>query len=869
MASKKRCYLSFDKAIEAIKGSLTIEKLSQKYRKKLGEAGLKPWMEQQIQGKMDIMEEELKSIIKSQKALGNSQEVATMTKEAMRRHIIDITSDLKAAVRVVDYVNNHSKGLKTKQEFLNVLGRYSQEGYTAIEAERLTINRMMDDLLDTLSTQGARANPEVDKQVKEFFLNHVGGKDDLLIHLRDNGIADPQRELFIALAQGTHDIPVLDRIGSVFKVFDQKAYARAQKFAPYDIKRIKDHTVSLKPNYRRLHDAGIDALTEWDGLREALDWKRILGLPENQITREAQDKWYREYFKERTEAPPIAGGDFKTAKSAYSQRALMFEMDASKDIQYEFMKRFGDEDFDPLRDAIRHRQGLGTANVMYNMYGSDMNFNFTVMREMLVSKGKKHGIADTAFNRAIDEDTEFLRAMGGMKDGDDVTIANYYRGAKNTVSATLVTAAAARDIGYDQTLNAALNRRLLTGEGSILDGLQNVKDVLTKAWELGSDNVQEAMNIIESMGHANRRSHHHLLSGMEQQMNFAAGSKGSAKFVEWTEKLSTSVSQLTLADRLLTAAKLNAVSNATDMVFGTLHGKFPKGKIMEFFREHGFTDAEVEVFRKLKPLDLPDGSKVFDYMDIMRLKDSEIEGARRGLESGDDIRKRMFYGFKDIVTKIAETQSADVTMRGRPMGQFKNPHVQGLLGSVTQFLNINFSQYFNTLESITRAAGHNPNIIGGHWNFNMMKAAMVNPKAAFEFLSTSAAVGIMYLWFTDLRNGRTPRDLSPETMYDAITFAGAGGFAQFLVNNLRYNGAAMASPTNAIIRPMKQLGTAAASGDEKRMKHAGYNVIKRLPYMDMWWISLAREKALREAGLEPGPGHKRIMKERGQQEFIE
>ena len=113
-------------------------------------------------------------------------------------------------------------------------------------------------------------------------------------------------------------------------------------------------------------------------------------------------------------------------------------------------------------------------------------------------------------------------------------------------------------------------------------------------------------------------------------------------------------------------------------------------------------------------------------------------------------------------------------------------------------------------------------------------------------------------------------------MYDAITFAGAGGFAQFLVNNLRYNGAAMASPTNAILRPMKQLASAPLPRDkdtakkrEKRMKHAAYNVIKRLPYMDMWWISLAREKALREAGLEPGPGHKRIMKERGQQEFIE
>ena len=74
-------------------------------------------------------------------------------------------------------------------------------------------------------------------------------------YLKDTGVANPEKEIFMALKQGTSKVPVLDVFARAYKFIDESATGRAHKNAPY-FNTLKDYVLPLKNDQKKLMAAG-------------------------------------------------------------------------------------------------------------------------------------------------------------------------------------------------------------------------------------------------------------------------------------------------------------------------------------------------------------------------------------------------------------------------------------------------------------------------------------------------------------------------------------------------------------------------------------------------------------------------------------
>ena len=298
-----------------------------------------------------------------------------------------------------------------------------------------------------------------------------------------------------------------------------------------------------------------------------------------------------------------------------------------------------------------------------------------------------------------------------------------------------------------------------------------------------------------------------------------------------------------------------------------------EGAMKEFLSAAGFGTEELAVLNKVSKRSMKDpfyGDEMtlFDVGNILYLKDDEIASLIRPLESADDAKKRLYFDTREFIQSMTDVKSARPTLRGGLVPQSGSSETQTLANLVLKFSNIALSQQYNANRAIAASAGLNPNMVGGHLQFNMFQNFQQSPAAAMEMMATTLAGGVAYMWFNDMRRGNTPRDLTPMNLAEAMLFSNHGGTAALLYNMFRYNDGGIGVPALAATKSIKNLGTAVASGDERRIKRATRQALRYVPAADMWWNSAIRDYAARKWLIEDTMRQRRQLRERGQERLL-
>ena len=847
MASKTHCYASFASAIKALGGIVSDQARVDKFLD--GFKGNRDWAKNMLDKRVKELNKELDKIIVEQKQTITTDEALVRAKDAVKRKMVDIHSTLTRTNDIIIKADNRLKGLSDQKEVENGIKSILQDTYDGLDAADRRFDEMLLNVIDNLETSGKQSNPVTLERARKLFFEHMAGGDALKDYLAEMGIKDWKKALFNARKQDTSKEDVLNVIGTILVQADSVNVPNVKATVPY-FNADADYKMPMYANFRKLGSVGKDTFIKDGFLKEALDWDKLI---KKNASEDDISKWLGEYYDEFSQPPSTVAHGYVDNTGIYGRKRLVFKKSAGWEAEYEFLTRYGADDFDPIIDSVAHMRKLNSDAVLYNRHGADIDFNLTVLADHI---GRNKAVTDPDnINRVIDSHSYFMQRKPELsKTGS--AILNVSNIARSLSSATLVVKGVVRDLAFDQTLYSAIQKRLLTGEGSVLvDWLTNISQISRRSIMKGKD-FDNFVNQMEAAGLALKMSYSQLFQGLRRDFNYnTKGDTATGGIARGTNKFAEGISKLNLTDRVHSASKAFHVSAAIKHITDVIDGKKAGKGLTQLLDGMGLGEAELAVLKKIKRNTIKDPYRnkdldLMDFTEILRLKDEDIVGIARPLETAADTRNRLYMDVVQLVQTTSDQLSARPSLKGQRIRPGKDAVASSVVSNLLQFDNIASTQWYNMMQMMLAGVGLNPNKVGGHLQLNTLKAFKHNPVMMSKLLTYGITAGVMQQWIWDMMTGHEPREFSPEMIGDAIQFTGMGGFANTAYTQFKYNDGALGVPALSTVEPVKRLGSALMSKPSRqkqsRVENAVLNLTDRTPGLNIFWMRAGKDYLLQE-----------------------
>ena len=740
-------------------------------------------------------------------------------------------------------------------------------------------NRMWSDAFSKVRTSGGTAiNPDEVFAAERLFLNELGGGNALRKYLQKNhGIDDFDRQIFRTVLEGHHTVPVLNYIGKAAVLQQQMLDNYVAKIDPHYTPPV-NLAGSIKIDQVKLHKMGMAGFVEdmWSrGLYKQLpEYKRLASNPRNK-EKGVPDKEIKRILEELYIDAATTGKLNTRDKSRYSvlqSATKRFEFD-NVESEWEFIETYGMLHNGALAGVVGSRQARTGKMAADSILGSDW------------------GATLQAFSKAVADNTnaadgkyveDFVQARGAFLDGVldggsyDETFDHVIKGTEQFVTATFTGAALLRNLLIDNAMYTATVRSSFQKTSALWDYFNNFNKMLVGMVDTGR--VQEIADLIEFHSMSATMSQKQVVEGVANSLVIGSrrGAEWAKKFTRGMNWFSDAFSKVSGADRGNRAARTMAAMQFGHAVQETLKRPWSEldQRMRQFYLKYGIGEKEFEILKTAKTVDDPRTGIPF-LIDIHALLDDSFRVHRmRGanetsLQARVRLRNSVIALMEDGVSEyVPKVQSSDIFSFTKQT----NPLSKLVTSAVYRFGPITMRQYHGTVRAIRRMSGLDDAdaSIGG-----LAEAATRDPVAFAKVLSLMSLSGVIGVWAYDIKNGKTPRDLSPLTIWEGLNFSGASGALGMIYMSLVYNQAILSSPHNSIGMSLVDFAKAMADIENpdytgKLSRQAKRLILRMGGFTNLWYTKAITDKLINEAlNIETTPSEIRRLEERGQEKFLD
>ena len=576
------------------------------------------------------------------------------------------------------------------------------------------------------------------------------------------------------------------------------------------------------------------------------------------------NKQLSKFYDEMTEPNPIKRL-YKDVRDAQATTPFRFQMtDEGLNAQRKFLTRYRRKDSDALIQSYLKSSSLLEGAEVYNVIGSDIvrTMNHLGTQTKAAKNKLKIDVQDISVDTKINAGSQHMASDIPLGISQESRAA--IKAGKTFVGAILTTKSAVRNMLMDGVILPATGR-LAMGQGmgeSIMEGLANIGKMLQSINPSDTHRVSLLRQYYEDLGVQVRMSTHLQLQGHATNVQLA--NKLQTGGERAATGLAKHLNKWTAADWSYYTTKAIARESQGKLMMRSFdqgwEGITPQ--LQKMLNYSGIDEAAFNVMRQVKKEVSPWSGKHFDIKNFEDLTAAQLKGVRKAGESLDNTRARMKSLYQNFMDEIGNDHIAFVTGRDQLASFAGHEYGEVLNAFGLQFLAITRRSWQAQRRNFNRIAGINP---ADPITMGIYKGMSSNPKAMGMALAHTMTASMMYVWLKDLTEGRTPRDLTPQSAVDALGQIGVGGYYGILYNNLVYNRPALGTTATGITRPVISGAKAAVKGDGEKVFNAARQVA--LPWTHMWWTKLAADYAIEKGmGISPREKqawYKRVLKEQG------
>lgn len=776
------------------------------------------------------------------------------------------------------YVKANAESLQTKGGIRGITKAWLNRVSIAQEQSINATNRMWGDAFAKIKTSGGTAiNPDQVNAAQRLFLNEIGGGDKLRQYLlKQHGVEDVDRQIMTAMIQGHHEIPILNYIGKAAVLQKQMLDDYIGRIDP-QYKPIANLAGSIKMDQIKLQRVGLQGFREdmlGSGLYKHLSaYKRMEaspkyadGVPNKEIERMLDEMYLDSVSIGKLQPRKESSG------SVLQQQVKRFEFE-DVDAEWEFISRYGDLSNGAAAGVMGARQAQVSKMAADSILGRDWG----------------HTLQE--FARTIDETTtawdakeiqDYIQSRAGFLQGIldggsyESTLDHVIKGTDQFITATFTGAAYLRNLLIDNSMYTGVVRASFAKTSPLYDYMSNFSKLLTGMVTPGR--VQEMADLIEAHGIAASMSQKQVVEGVANSL--ALGNRRGAKWAQNYNRgmnwFSSATSMVSGADRGNRAARVMGA-----MQFGqALQASFKQAwsdldpGVRSYYQRYGVGEPEFDLLKTAKTVDDPRTGTKF-LIDTNALLDDTfvVKSIRRPNETSHQARVRL----RNTVIALMEEGTSELVPRVQSSDVFSftkhtNPLSKLITSAVYRFGPITMRQFNGTIRALRRGSGLDDadTSIGA-----IAEAAIKSPVAFAKLTAYMTTAGLMGMWAYDIKNGKTPREMSPLTVWEALNFSGASGAMGMIYMSLLYNQAIMSSPHNSVgmslIDFMKAMADIENPDQRLKLSRQARRLITRMGgFTNLWYTKAATDKAINTAlGLETSTGELRRLEERGQRKFLD
>ena len=789
-------------------------------------------------------------------------------KQFQKRQILDIFNTYRVADENNTLLDSILKGVADKSGTRGAITTFFQRTDTLLSSSDTWFDNMVENVMKTLDTGGVRFNAKTGFRAVDMLQDTLAGGTKLHKFLQKMGQEDPQKAIFMALREGSSKIPELDTLARAYKTIDDFNMSKIKSDAPY-MGDVKNHVVPLRINRDKISFKGYAEFEKF--MLDSVDTSRL--KKKYKTTEDLQQAIRMTYDKIDSDTSFAPNNKFRSTTNPFSSRKFHFK---SAELEWEFNKQFGEGTENILASSLQHKRRLLRSTVLHEIHGPNVSFNLQALSRHIESKGL---LSEGEIKAQITKHSNALESKMGIGEETGRVYSDIITGLQNIVTYGLTGSSMLRDLAFDKTIYTGMVSALYKDNSHLLEITKQTWGLLKTAVTKGE--IERAGKILENQGIMTQMSNAQLYSsqmGNANKLNkIVANTKSEAiakRFKDVTGKGKEFVSWITLANRVQKAGRVSQAFNAGNIMMESLGRKLNDATtaVQRQFQQAGIGELEFEALKKVKKLEYKGSDRMLDIHEFKNLDQKTIDSFKRNLESNDDAIRRLRYSYQLMTNELINALSTVPSKRGAmiPDQIPGHPHINDLLKFSFRFSNIAFSQWFNIQRALRSASGLNPGKAGNR-GMSYVEILKNNPQAFAKVLTGTITGGLFVLWLQDLKNNKTPRSISPETVLDALTASGAGGLASFVASNMKYGDDVIGTPLNAIIKPALSTGKALVSGKgDVALRHTGRAAKVLLPTANMWLTSAAWDAGWRNVtGDKETSAQKRRMKERNQKHLID
>ena len=866
MASYQTCKASLNAAVGA-----ATKKLSTIVSNNIKDPVLKETVSQDV---VNYIKDSIKGTFGEQRVDGSLESLLADASTQVHKAAAEVVDQFKKMGQIQEELGNRLKTAKNAREAKGVMDAYFED----IEAHNVRAENnfalKFQNTIDNLGTAGRAVDQKTLMITKEAVLDALAGGDKLNRLLVEKGVNDPEMAIHEAMHKGTNSlIPELDLVGRLYTTLDNSVVKDLKDSSIY-FNRAEGYVVSLGVDRNRM--ALVDSVQYKDSTLKRIRVDETLvknGLDISQMDAGTKQKYIDEFLNENytrtlTDKSLEVNTPFKNTKGFLSQRIMVFK---SAGDEYAYFKEFGLNTKGVFAEAMANKRRSLKKAAMYDVMGGDLGASLRAMQDSLNdTRLMDADSADALIKRHADRLRNDLTPRSQGEIDNELII----QGLSSLVSATLTPHAAARNAVYDNTVHTAQATSQLTGNTVFKEYLNTTSELMKGVYRgTGKGKEKVARDILSDVGLVINVSYSDTINQTSRiDLTKSASNKAINFFHEKAQGFAQAVSKYTLADRTYQASRLatgihmgrhlNRVltQDWTDMNVAT----------KQAFKDSGITEDVFEFLKTVPRLEAKGyGEIVLDTHNFSKGDIKKLAKASLPLEDSGDTAKRLVRQYSNLLVNLTNDASAIVTQRGTVGAKRTGNLLVDIMVSQTfKFANISISQYFGMLRSFRRASGLTSN---DDSMAALVELAKSNPVKFGAMVSTATVGGVMLTWSGDLREGKTPRDLTPRAMYESFLSSGFGGIVGYMMGTLYFNEDIVGSPVKTVARPVVGLATGALKGDKKRVKKESINAFKRfMPLADSWYTRLAFRKLFLEGllGVKEEPSKRKRDRRLGKKELF-
>ena len=810
---------------------------------------------------------------------GIDDDVLSELKQFQRRQVMDVFNTYRIATEGNSLFDSISKGVTDKSGMNGSIETVFQRTDSLLGSAETWFDNMVEDVFKTLDTGGVRWNARTGFQAIDMLQDTLAGGSKMHNFLKKMGAEEPQKSIFMTLREGTSKIPELDTLSGAYKSIDDFNMSKIKSDAPY-MGDVKNHVLPLKHNMDKIA-ASKTTLPDGTVLRGYAAYEKFMldsvetsHLKNKYKTKEDLQQAIEMSYKKREANTSFAPSSrFKSTTNPFSSRKFHMK---TAELEWEFHEKFGEGTENVLASALEHKRNLLRSTVMHELHGPNVNFNLYALSKHIESK---QILSASEVNYQMVKHVNSLESRMGVGSEIHRAYSDLVEGAQHTITSGLTGTSMGRDLVFDKTLYTGAVSSLYKGNSQFLETTKVTWDLLKTVAPTGEitrlGRIWERQGVMTKMGSGQLYSSQLMdAPGVKSIKTDTKGQTIARRFKNFAEGGRDFVSWVTLANRVQRAGRVSQAGNASSIILESLSNDFSKATpaVRIQFEQAGIGELEFNALKKVKRLKDKGLDLTLDVHEFKNLDQKTIDSFKRNLETNEDAVRRLRYSYQFMNNEIVNMLSTVPSRRGMaaPSRISGFRQIDDLLKFSFRFSNIAVSQWVNQQRVLRAASGLNPNKAGG-FNGSYAEIAKKNPKALLGVVTAAIAGGINILWIQDLTNGRTPRDITPETVGEAITASGMGGWVSWLWGNYKYGDDVIGTPLNAIIKPAGQAIEAAVEGKgDVALRHTGRAAKVLIPTANMWFTKAAWDAGWRKAtGGKITSAQKRQMRERNQKPLID